>query len=88
MLYYFINSLSTYGLNFFNFSIKSFAQDNNNNKAVLQEKKIFLRIRSSGSAGKSYHDITLSEAPNAGCNFFISPSDASVAEIISVGFPC
>jgi len=31
------------------------------NKAVLQEKKIFLRIRSSGSAGKSYHDITLSE---------------------------
>ena len=29
------------------------------NETVLQEK--FLRIRSSGSAGKSNHDITLSE---------------------------
>jgi hypothetical protein len=58
------------------------------NETVLQEKKIFLGIRSSGSAGKSYHDFikvyaTTQENQSPIANFTYTPENPVVTQIIT-----
>jgi len=58
------------------------------NETVLQEKKIFLGIRSSGSAGKSYHDFikvyaTTQENQSPIANFIYIPENPVVTQLIT-----